>query len=124
MHTLETIAEAMIVRGRRSLVAERNHIGYTRHMSIRSFRHKGLERFFESGAKRGIQTEYADRLRLILGRLHVATDARDMNLPGLALHPLEGPQRGRWAVRVSGSWRVTFELIGKDAELVDYEDHH
>ena len=93
-------------------------------MSIRSFRHKGLERFFESGTKGGVQAKHAERLRLILGRLHVATDPNDMNLPGLALHPLKGTQRGRWVVRVSGNWRVTFEFVGKDAEQVDYEDYH
>ena len=93
-------------------------------MSIRSFRHKGLERFFESGTKGGVQAKHAERLRLILGRLHVATDPNDMNLPGLALHRLKGTQRGRWVVRVSGNWRVTFEFVGKDAEQVDYEDYH
>jgi len=93
-------------------------------VSIRSFRHKGLERLFESGTKSGVQSKHAERLRLILGRLHAATDANDMDLPGLALHPLKGKQRGRWAVRVSGNWRVTFEFVGKDAEKVDYEDYH
>jgi proteic killer suppression protein len=57
-------------------------------------------------------------------RLNVATDPRDMNLPGLDLHPLKGTQRGRWAVKVSGNWRVTFGFKGKDVENVDYEDHH
>jgi len=93
-------------------------------VSIRSFRHKGLERFFESGTKSGIQSKHAERLQLILGRLNAATDVKDMDLPGLALHPLKGKWRGRWAVRVSGNWRVTFEFVGKDAERVDYEDYH
>lgn len=93
-------------------------------MPIRSFRHKGLARFFDSGTRSGIQAKHADRLRLILGRLHVATGANDLDLPGLVLHPLKGSQRGRWAVRVSGNWRVTFEFVGKDAEQVDYEDYH
>jgi len=47
-----------------------------------------------------------------------------MNLPGLALHPLKGCQKGRWAVKVSGNWRLTFEFVGKDVEKVDYEDYH
>ena len=47
-----------------------------------------------------------------------------MNLPGLALHPLKGGQKGRWAVKVSGNWRLTFEFVGKDVEKVDYEDYH
>jgi len=61
---------------------------------------------------------------MILGRLSVATEPRDMNLPGLDLHPLKGEQRGRWAVKVCGNWRLTFAFAGKDVERVDYEDYH
>lgn len=91
---------------------------------IRSFRHKGLQRFFESGSKSGIQPNHADRLRLILGRLDASTAPGDMDLPGLVLHPLKGSRKGFWSVRVSGNWRVTFRFEGKDAEVVDYEDYH
>jgi proteic killer suppression protein len=93
-------------------------------VAIRSFRHKGLELFFTMGRTTKIQAQHAERLRLILGRLNVATSPRDMNLPGLHLHPLKGDRQGTWAVRVSGNWRVTFELEGKDVHLVDYEDYH
>ena len=93
-------------------------------MAIKSFRHKGLERFFTSGSKRGIQAKHADRLRLILGRLNAATNPRDLSLPGLDCHELQGVRRGTWAVRVSGNWRLTFGLVGKDADRVDYEDCH
>lgn len=93
-------------------------------MAIRSFRHKGLERFFTTGSSAGIQGKHAERLRLVLGRLNVAAEARDMNLPGLDLHPLKGAQKGRWAVKVSGNWRLTFAFVGKDVEKVDYEDYH
>ena len=72
-------------------------------MAIKSFRHKGLERFFATGSKRGIQAEHEARLRLILGSLNAATAPRDMNLPGLGLHELQGPRKGAWAVKVSGT---------------------
>ncbi len=91
---------------------------------INGFRHKGLEHFFETGSKSGIQAQQAARLRLILGRLSAATAPNDMALPGLALHPLKGSQSGRWAVSVSGNWRITFRFVGKDAASVDYEDYH
>ena len=93
-------------------------------VAIKGFRHKGLERFFATGAKSGIQAKHADRLRLILGRLNAATSPRDMNLPGLELHELHGGRKGTWAVKVSGNWRVTFTWAGKDADRVDYEDYH
>ena len=91
---------------------------------IKSFKHKGLERFFTKGSTSGIQSVHAKRLRLILGRLHTAAVPQDMNLPGLFLHQLSGKHRGRFSVRVNGNWRVTFEFGGQDASIVDYEDYH
>lgn len=91
---------------------------------IKTFRHKGLRAYFETGSKAGIQAKHADRLRLILARLSVAAEPRDMNLPGLRLHKLEGDSAGFWAVDVSGNWRVIFQFEGRDVILVDYLDYH
>jgi toxin HigB-1 len=91
---------------------------------IRGFRHKGLRRFFETGSKSGVQAQHVDQLRLVLAQLNAATAPRDMDLPGLNLHPLKGERKGTWAVSVSGNWRVTFRFLGKDADDVDYEDYH
>ena len=93
-------------------------------MAINGFRHKGLERFFATGNRRGIQAKHADRLRLILGRLNAAADPRDLSLPGLDVHELQGTRKGIWAVRVSGNWRVTFSFADNEVEHVDYEDYH
>ena len=91
---------------------------------IRSFKHKGLEKYFTKGTASGIQTAQSKRLRLILGRLSASTAAQDLHLPGLYLHQLRGMNRGRWSVRVSGNWRITFKFDGTDAIDVDYEDYH
>ena len=47
-----------------------------------------------------------------------------MDLPGLRLHELKGSRKKIWSVSVGGNWRVTFRLIGRDAEIVNYEDYH
>jgi len=91
---------------------------------IRSFRHKGLQRFFETGSKAGIQAAHASRLARQLARLDRARRAEDMNLPGWDWHPLKHDLAGHWAVSVSGNWRVTFTFEGEDAVLVDYQDYH
>jgi proteic killer suppression protein len=91
---------------------------------IRSFKHKGLERFFLKGIKSGIQAKHASKLRLILGRLNASVNPQDMNLPGLYLHQLSGVRDEIWSVRVSGNWRVTFRFVAGDAEIVNYEDYH
>ena len=104
------------------LIAACNHIGYTDKCG--EFRHKGIERFFATGAISGIQAKHAGRLRLVLGRLNASTSVRDMNLSGLELHELRGSRKGTWAVKASGNWRVTISWAGKDADRVDYEDYH
>lgn len=91
---------------------------------IRRFRHKGLGKFFATGSRSGIRPAHADRLKLILATLNAATGPADMGLPGLRLHPMKGELKGRWAVEVSGNWRVTFRFVGTDADEVDYEDYH
>ena len=91
---------------------------------ILSFAHKGLEQFFKTGRKSGIQAKHAKRLKLILGRLNASIAPEDMNLPGLYLHQLSGTRSDIWSVRVSGNWRVTFRFNGEHAEIVNYEDYH
>ena len=91
---------------------------------ILSFKHKGLEKFFTKGVKSGIQAKHAERLRLILGRLNVSINPRDMALPGLNLHELSGHRKGTWSVKISGNWRVTFRFEGEDVTEVNCEDYH
>ncbi len=93
-------------------------------MAIKTFRHKGLERFFTSGSRAGIQSRHTGRLRLILGRLNAAVAPADMRLPGLDLHELHGRRHGTWAVTVSENRRITFAFDGPDVARVDYEDCH
>ena len=91
---------------------------------ITSFIHKGLEGFYKTGKSSGIQAKHAKRLRLILTNLDQAESPNDMDLPGLRLHELKGSRKKVWSVSVSGNWRVTFRFIGRDAEIVNYEDYH
>lgn len=91
---------------------------------IKSFRHRGVEKFFCSGSKAGIQPKHASKLRLQLFALDNAKQPGDMNASGWKLHPLAGELEGHWAINVSGNWRLTFNFDGEDAVLVDYQDYH
>ena len=93
-------------------------------MVIKSFEHKGLELFFETGSKKGIQPAHAMKLRKQLGVLNRACKPSDMDAPGWRLHPLKGKLEGHWAVTVNGNWRMTFRFEDEDAVLVDYQDYH
>ena len=91
---------------------------------IKSFRHKGLQRFFEKGSKAGINAKHERRMRLMLSRLDDAVKASDMDAPGWKLHALKGDLKGHWAIWVDENWRLTFSFEEKDVILVDYQDYH
>lgn len=91
---------------------------------IKSFRHKGIQNYFETGSKAGIQPSHATRLRIQLTRLDDAKSPQDMNAPGWRLHQLAGVLDGHWSVTVNGNWRMTFMFEDEDAVLVDYQDYH
>ena len=71
-----------------------------------------------------MQSGHASRLRLQLAALDTAQMIQDMDIPGFRLHPLKGKLKGRWAISVSGNWRLTFEFRDGDVYLLDYEDYH
>ena len=90
------------------------------------FRHKGLRRFFGRGDTRAIDPRHAQRLRRVLSLLHQAEGLNNLRpFVFLRLHPLKGDQGGRWAVDVSGNWRITFSVNADGAfDELDYEDYH
>ena len=91
---------------------------------IKTFRHKGLERFFTKSERRGLDAKQLDRIERLLDRLDAVTKPEDMNLPGYKFHALKGPRKGTYAVSVSGNWRLTFRFVAGDAVDVDLEDYH
>lgn len=91
---------------------------------IISFQHKGLEAFYLSCSKAGIRPDHARRLQLQLTALDHATRPEDLNVPTWKLHALKGKLSGYWAMTVNANWRLTFRFVGKDVELLNYQDYH
>ena len=91
---------------------------------IKSFKHKGLEKFFHNDDRSRINPNHASKLARILDRLDASLGPQDMNLPGYRLHSLSGKEKGVWAVWVSGNWRVTFRFDEGDVTDLNYEDYH
>ena len=90
---------------------------------IQSFRHKGLQRLFVDGGRRGLQANMIDKIENILAVLSRARVPLDMNLPGFRLHPLKGRLKGFWSVTVRANWRVIFRFRDGhvwDVDLIDY----
>jgi len=91
---------------------------------IRTIRHSGLRKFYETGSKAGIQGNHATRLRMQLTALETAQVTGDMDIPGFRLHAPTSRMKNRWAISVNGNWRLTFEFKDGDVYLLDYEDYH
>lgn len=91
---------------------------------IKAFRHKGLERFFANGDRRGLNAKDCPRIERLLDRLDASTCPEDMKLPGFGLHPLTGERKDTWSVKVNGNWRLTFTFREGNAYDVNLEDYH
>jgi toxin HigB-1 len=91
---------------------------------IKSFKHKGLKKFFETGSLAGINPAHKQKIRMRLTAIDTATTIDDIDLPGFRLQPLKGDRQGSWAVDVSQNWRITFEFVDGNAYIVNYEDYH
>lgn len=104
-----------------------NHwLSYYNKNMIKSFKHKGLEKFFLTGSLKGIQAIHKDRLSMILSILNAMNDLEPLKLPSLKLHKLKGNLSNLWSITVQANWRITFEFDDKtqDVYIVDYQDYH
>ena len=91
---------------------------------IKSFKHKGLRKFYETGSRQGIQAPQAAKVRMQLAALDSAHDIEDLDIPGYRLHQLKGDRKGIWSISVSSNWRITFEFVDGSVYIVNYEDYH
>ena len=91
---------------------------------IKSFKHKGLKRFFLDGERGKLPPAMIDRIEEILGLLDAAANLRDLDLPQLRLHPLTGDRKGQWAMTVRANWRIVFRFANGEPADVDLVDYH
>ncbi len=90
---------------------------------VKSFRHKGLQELFEKGRTNRINPQNKRKCLRRLDALDAALQPGDMNIPGFGFHGLKGNPK-RYAVTITGNWRITFEWEEQDAVNVDFEDYH
>ena len=91
---------------------------------IRSFRHKGLQRFWTRSDTSGLRPDWISKVGRLLDALDVARNPQDLAMTGAGFHALRGGMKGRYAMTVSRNWRLTFGWDGEDAVDIDLEDYH
>ena len=90
---------------------------------IRSFKHRGLKRFYEKDDRSKLPPDMVECIKEILTVLDVATDIDIMDIPQFKLHPLKGDRKDQWAVTVRANWRIVFRFEGEPFD-VDFTDYH
>ena len=91
---------------------------------IESFKQKELEKFFLTGRGKIPPVAYYKRVARILDLLDAAVSAENMNFPGSGFHKLQPPTADRYAVSVSGNWRICFTFRNGNASQVEYIDYN
>lgn len=94
-------------------------------MAIKSFAHKGLKKLYFNGDNSGIQQAHTIKVLTILDVLQASHQPRDLRaIFGTNFDHKKGSAKGMYSLKVSGNWRITFELTSDGAVLVDYRDYH
>ena len=96
-------------------------------MKIRSFAHKGLERFYADDSAKGVPPGTVDKLRKMFAFLDNMQDAQELRaLPAWKVHTLTGDRKGTWSLSVTGNRRLTFRIDIAEREVCDLnlEDYH
>jgi proteic killer suppression protein len=90
---------------------------------IMTFKHKGLKKLFETGVSSKVNAQQVAKCLRLMDALDASLLPEDMNIPGFGFHPMQGEPK-RYAVSVTGNYRITFAWEGQDAIKLDLEDYH
>ena len=91
---------------------------------IRSWANRTTQKFAEDGKSKfsGLDANAAQELLAILD---AATSLDDLSpLKSVGLHKLKGGRKDRWAMTISGPWRLCFRFKDGDAFDVEFVDYH
>lgn len=94
-------------------------------MAIKTFSHKGLEKFYYDGDTSGINHQHSKKLERILDAIEASHHPVD--LKAVYLHRFaqkKGAGKGVYSIEVNGNWRITFEITDDGAIFIDYLDYH
>jgi proteic killer suppression protein len=95
-------------------------------VTIRSFAHKGLKRFYGDGSAKGLPPDTVEKLRKMIAYLENMEDADELRvLTAWKAHTLTGDRRGVWSLSVTGNRRLTFRIDAeREIRDLNLEDYH
>lgn len=92
-------------------------------MAIKSFKSKALKKFWQGDFSK-VQANHLEKISDILSAMHASHNLQDLKTLFASLEEKKGSGAGVYSIRVSGNWRITFEIESDGAVLVDYLDYH
>ena len=94
-------------------------------MAIKSFKHKGLKKYYYKGDSSKLQPFHVDKISDILDTLEASHQPKDMKaIFGNQFAEKTGSGEGVYSVEVNGNWRITYQVEDDGAVVVDYLDYH
>lgn len=94
-------------------------------MAIKSFRHKGLKKFFYEGVTSGLNTNHVTKIEYALDAIEASHHPRDLKaIYSSTFSEKKGSGEGVYSIEINGNWRITFQIMDDGAVLLDYVDYH
>ena len=93
---------------------------------ITSFRHKGLQQFWDKGIGSKLPADQRGKIRLILDTLNDVSMLPQDLFPfrNWRVHQMSGNYKGYWSITVKENWRIIFKSDEKNVSDLDYLDYH
>jgi proteic killer suppression protein len=91
---------------------------------IVSFRHKGLQQYYEEGNGSKLPASYLRKINRIIDQLEAITSVSDIQQMGSGIHKLTDDMVEFWSIKVSPNYRIVFRFDNGDISDIDYIDYH
>lgn len=97
-------------------------------MEIYTIKHKSIKILMDAKPKasvKGLSPQDAAKIRKQISALQGADHPNDLRtFAGWNVHELIPGYPGKWALTVTGNYRLTFNLVDRAIHDLDFEDYH
>ncbi|WP_257670601.1 type II toxin-antitoxin system RelE/ParE family toxin [Parapedobacter tibetensis] len=93
---------------------------------IKSFKHKGLERYWTTGETKLLPQTQIKKIRRVLDAIDSLNDVPKDFEPfrSWGPHQLQGEYKGYWSLDITGNYRIIFQFDNGNACNLIYLDTH
>ncbi|WAC61473.1 type II toxin-antitoxin system RelE/ParE family toxin [Brevundimonas sp. SL130] len=84
-----------------------------------------LIRANDGDSVKGLKPQDAKKIRRQIAAIEAAATPKQIaSMPGWKVHELTPGYPGKWAMTVTGNYRLTFQFVGGEAHDLAFEDYH